>query len=545
MTKLSRNGALLAVAAVAILLFGAFVCAGFDLMPDNAQASLDIGSAILANPVLLVGLRAKHADLTTRATAKLAEIKDGLAPEVMTRIEGEHAALVTELATVSRSITDMERAEPPAPDVVVVERTRSADITRLATRHAMPADFASQHIAAGSTVEAVRTLVLDHVAAEAARTRISPRAEIVTDEGDTLREAVENAIENRATSGRVKLTDAGREFRGMTLIEVGKEFHARAHNVKLRGFGNEVAPVLLGLERRGGMLSTSDFPNILANVVSKRLRDAYQTAPQTWKVLSRQSNAPDFKQKSVVQLSNLPKFKQVKEGGEYQYAALSDGAAKYALATYGRIVPITRQTLINDDLGAFDRMPMLLGRAAAETEASIFWALWTANSGAGVAMEDGLNVFDATGHGNYTASGTDISVVALDVGRTALRTQKGFGADAEPLNLSPKYIVVSPAKETKAQMFLASITATKGGDINPFANSLQQITEARLSGNGWYLSADPGQIDTIEYAYLEGEEGLYTETRFGFEVDGIEVKGRLDYAAHWIDYRGVYFNAGA
>ena len=52
-------------------------------------------------------------------------------------------------------------------------------------------------------------------------------------------------------------------------------------------------------------------------------------------------------------------------------------------------------------------------------------------------------------------------------------------------------------------------------------------------------------IDTIEYMYLEGEEGLFTETKQGFEVDGLMVKARHVFAAKAIDYRGLYKNGGA
>jgi hypothetical protein len=330
-------------------------------------------------------------------------------------------------------------------------------------------------------------------------------------------------------------------------MEMGRVFVEQSQGIKLRGMGKmELASRLLGLDtglRSGAGMSTSDFPAVLANVISKRLRSAYEVAPQHWKRLARQNNAPDFKTRAIVQLSNLPNLKPIKEGGEYTHAALADSKEQFALATYGRKVLLTRQALINDDLGAFDRLPMLLGRAAAETEASLFWAIILANA----AMGDNVAMFHAT-HGNLAAAGAAIAIASLNEGRTAMRKQKGLAnkaADAEPLNLSPAFLVVSPDKETEAQQFLATtLYPQQNSQVNPFAGSLLQITEARLSGNAWYLFADPAVIDTIEYAYLEGEEGLYTEQRLGFDVDGLEIKGRLDFAAKAIDWRGMFKNPG-
>ena len=46
-----------------------------------------------------------------------------------------------------------------------------------------------------------------------------------------------------------------------------------------------------------------------------------------------------------------------------------------------------------------------------------------------------------------------------------------------------------------------------------------------------YPAASPNQIDTIEYAYLKGQQGPYIETRNGFDVNGVEIKCRLDFGA--------------
>ena len=42
-----------------------------------------------------------------------------------------------------------------------------------------------------------------------------------------------------------------------------------------------------------------------------------------------------------------------------------------------------------------------------------------------------------------------------------------------------------------------------------------------------------------------GGEGAYIETRNGFDVDGVEIKCRLDFGAKAIDWRGLYKNPGA
>ncbi|WIG52487.1 MAG: ATP-dependent Clp protease proteolytic subunit [Afipia sp.] len=509
--------------------------------------------AYVANAALL-GLRNDHAALVQRAKDKIAEITEGMTPEAIRSIETDHADLVRQTNEVAEKIRveEARSATPPAPAdatraAVEAERARVSEITALSVRHAMPADFATGHINSGTSLDAVRVAVLDAVATRAAGTQISGRVRVITDEGDVTRDALEVAILHRANPSAVKITDAAREWRGMSLMEMGRTFYEQTTGNKLRGLGKmELASRLLNLDtglRGGGMLSTSDFPNILANVVAKRLRNAYEVAPQNWKKLARQSNAPDFKSRAVMQLSNLPNLKKIREGGEYSHAALADSKEQYALATYGRIVSITRQTLINDDMGAFDRLPMLLGRAAAETEAGLFWAIITANA----AMGDGVALFHAN-HGNLGTAGP-IATASLNEGRSSMRKQKGLAPkgseDAEPLNLAPKFIVVGPDKETEAQQFLATtLFPSAPSNVNVFAGSLEPIVEARLTGNAWYLFADPALIDTIEYAYLEGEEGLFTEQRLGFEVDGLEIKGRLDFAAKAIDFRGMFKNAG-
>ena len=118
------------------------------------------------------------------------------------------------------------------------------------------------------------------------------------------------------------------------------------------------------------------------------------------------------------------------------------------------------------------------------------------------------------------------------------------------LNVRPTFMLVPTALELTAEQLIAQnlVPARSGDVVPPSIRSLQPISEPRLdaaSTTAWYLVANPAQIDTIEYAYLEGQQGAYIETRNGFDVDGVEIKCRLDFGAKAIDWRGLYKNAGA
>jgi HK97 family phage prohead protease len=454
--------------------------------------------------------------------------------------------------TPPANVVDIETARATAAlEGRKAEAARQAEVREIVRDFGFePADaepFLANHEASG---DFVRKALQKKIAERQAAARAKQPGHTVTEGFDLRRKRVAlvgNALEHMVNP-RTTLEADAMPYRGLRLSELARAYLAE-EGFEVRGLGRmDIATLALKgslpfelQSRAAGMHSTSDFPLILANAVTKRLRDAYNQAPSLWKSFSRQSNAPDFKSKYVVLLSEAPRFQKVYEGGEYKYGKLSEDGTNYAIATYGVIVAITRQAIINDDLGAFDRIPALYGRAAMDNESDIVWALITANP----TMSDGNALFSSA-HGNLTGTGTAISITSLGVARTLFRAQKNIGA-LEYLNLTPRFLVVPPEQEALALQYTAQYTPATAANVNVFA-SLDVIVEPRLSANSttaWYLIADPAQIDVIEFGYLEGQRGLYTETRNGFEVDGIEVKARDDFGAQVIDWRGLYKNAGA
>lgn len=474
-------------------------------------------------------------------------------PQATTPAAGNPAAGDTTTTTrqAPAAITDPHAAG------IQAERTRQADIRTAvqAARSTLGTDadsLAVRLIDNGVGIDEARRQILDALATRSESTNIRGVGNIrtVSDEVDVTRSRMMDALVLRADPSCTQIGEhtidraAARNFRGMDLMDMARRCIQEAGGKPDGLSRREIAMAALNLDRNAvrsaGMHGTSDFTNILGNTVDRTLRAAYLQAPRTFTGWCRQSSNKDFREKAVTQLSELSAFKKINEGAEYKVLTFGDSAEKYSLSKYGGIVPITWETLINDDLSAFSRLPLMIAEEAAATEGDIVYGILSANA----AMSDTVAIFDAA-HTNLAGSAGAINLTTLGAARAAMRKQTG--PQGRKLNLTPQFLIVGSDKESEANVYTsAQFVAAKSVDINPAYNtSLTVIVDDRIPGNTWYLSAAPSRIDTIEYSYLEGEEGLFTERKEGFEVDGLLIKARHVFAAKAIDWRGMYKNVGA
>lgn len=395
-------------------------------------------------------------------------------------------------------------------------------------------------------IHEARKRVLDKLAAkDSAQPTTSANLQTVVDEGDTRRAALTDALLHRAGAVR-ELSDAARQYRGLTLAEMARVSLGQ-QGVDTRGMSAAELTGLLFNPMNRGLMSTSDFSFAMSSAVGRSLRRAYEVAPKSFTAWARPGRLSDFRPATRVAVSASAKLEKVNEHGEFKRGALTDTGESIQLATYAKAIGITRQTIINDDMDVFGRLPQMLAQAAVAMESSLVYGVLTGNP----VMADGVALFHAN-HGNLAGTGAAISVASLGAARGAMRVQKDPGS-GEPLNLQPRFLVVPASLETVAQQFISqNYIAAKSADYNPFAGSLDLIVEPRLdaaSATAWYLAADPAVVDTVEFAYLDGAEGLQIETRDGFasgsDVQGIEVLAYEDFAAKAIDHRGLYRQPGA
>lgn len=411
--------------------------------------------------------------------------------------------------------------------------------------------FASELIRdseAGSLTEAtMQQRIADRLIDARARPSVDARAAAHGTDEDSYRMALSDAVTLRANPNDRLDDDAGRpaaqrlaaarDFRGMTMMEMAR-FHLGRVGVDMRGMGRlQIAGEALGLSRSGAM-TTSDFANALSFAANRRVRAAFAAAPQTFRSWVGTDTLPDFKPAQIIGLGDAPALLLVPENGEFQRGAISDTGLTYKLQTYGRIIPITRQAIVNDDKQLFGRIPTMFGRKAADLESDLVYGTLLSNP----TMGDGQPLF-SVGAGNLAAAGTGINVLSVSAGETAMLQQKNDEGGA--MTIRPEFLIVGPLQKVAAQAFLTAVSAAKTSDVNPYPGTLQLVVEPRITGYQWFLSASPDAFDTIVLAHLDGQEELFTETRVGFDVDGVEEKARLDVGAAAVDRRGLYRNPGA
>jgi hypothetical protein len=437
----------------------------------------------------------------------------------------------------------------PAPTAVGPTSVLAADLARRTAIRALFAPYGSRtDVALDSlqqacedtptcTVEAAGRELLAKLGAtaEPLAVRVEPGT---LDAQATYREGMALAILHRRNPKA--LDDRAREFRGMTLTDMARDACARA-GINTRGMSRDEIAVQ-------ALHSTSDFPHILQNTIGKTLRAGYTASARTFTPFCRQTTLPDFKAVTRVQLAGAPNLKRVVEGAEYEHGTIGDAGEQIRVLKYGRIIAVTWETVINDDLDALTRVPFAFGASGADLESDLVYGVFTSNA----AMADSIPLFDAL-HGNLGTAGALIDAISLNpevanpLAKMREKMMLQTGIDGRFITIYPRYLIVPPALE-EAALRVTSARIIAGRELNMVGPSLSPIVEPRLqaaSATAWFGAAEPNTVDTIEYAYLEGHDGVFTETKQGFEVDGLLVKCRHVVGVKAIDHRGLYKNAGA
>ena len=381
-------------------------------------------------------------------------------------------------------------------------------------------------------VNAAREKLLAEIGKEQGSVAGDTRIETIADARDKFHVAASEALHIRSGG---KSDDKANPYRSFTLLDVAREC-LKIASIDTKGW-DKMRVVGAAFTHTG-----SDFPLLLENSLGKALQTAYGNFPETWSSIADTSSVPDFKQNSRIRLGSFNSLDLIPEGDEYQSGTFSEERETIQAATKGKMISLTRQMIINDDLGGFMRIAQMMGRAAARTVGNDVYAIFSANAD----MSDGTALFHAD-HNNLAGSGAAPTVITVGAGRTAMRKQQDLDGN-DYLDIRPSVILSGVELEDVINVLMSSETDPSQANSrkpNAIRGMAEVVTDPRLGTTEWYLLAAPSLAPTIEVAFLDGNQTPYLESMNGFTIDGTRWKVRLDYGVAAVDFRGAYKNAGA
>jgi lambda family phage portal protein len=443
----------------------------------------------------------------------------------ITRADVTPAPVVPAPAPVQPAAVDTDKIRAEAANA---ERGRVSEIMEMGRKFDL-AEEARAAVNDGTKVDAfMKTVLAEQEKRAAAQPMPSYRFEVGLDDREKFRAAAIDGLSIRC--GLTVATPAAGhdELRGYSLREMAREVLIRAG----------IRPPSNIMDMVGRALTTDDFANIMANVANKSLMEGYDTAAETWATWCGVGSVPDFKLNTMVRASEASDLDEVPEDTEYQYGTQSDAKETFQIVTYGKIFALSRQAVINDDLGALNDQPRKHGEAAARKVGDLPYAVLVANA----AMGDSIALFHAS-HANIMDNAA-VSVDALNDAIALMKLQKDIGG-LRRLNIRPLFYLGPVGTEGTTEQFFN--TGSIGGVtnspnlINPYSGSrFTRIYEPRLDDDDvtkWYLMGPKGK--TVTVFFLNGQQTPYLETRQGFTIDGVEWKVRIDAVAKAVDWKAM------
>lgn len=483
--------------------------------------------------------------ITTRGVAATAEEK------VMTPEEIAAAKAADE----AKRAADIKAAGDAA---VVAERARSTEIRTAVQKAGLKdgAALADKMISDGVAVDAARAQIIDAMAAQQAAEQPNTRTQHGIEVGKSGREMwAEDAsswlFEKAGTRAYAEKAGAtvkvAKDMRGMTLVDLARQA-LELDGVNTRGMDRMQ---LVGAAlTRGGYNGTGDFSVLLENVMHKTLLGSFATVPDTWRRFCAVGSVSDFRAHNRYRMGSFGTLDAKNEHGEFKNKQIPDGAKEsISIGTKGNIIGLTREAIINDDMGVFTSIATRFGRMAGLSIESDVYASLALNSGLGPDLNDGNPIFHDRGAGkNNITTSAALTAANLDLDRQALASLKDLSGN-EFLSLSLSALLVSLTLGSTARQINAMEFDEESNKQNKRPNVSRGlfsdiIDTPRLTGNRRYMFADPSIAPVLEVAFLDGQQTPFMDIQNGWRVDGVEWKIRLDYGVAGVDYVGALTNAG-
>lgn len=309
---------------------------------------------------------------------------------------------------------------------------------------------------------------------------------------------------------------------------------------------------------RASTPSSANLSNLLSNVMNKQLEQQWPQSPGTWRLWSAIRSTPDLKPARSLRPVFSGDLTFLHPSGEIESGSLEDSMISWQAYTFAKLYTISRNAIINDDLGALAEIPLGLTLMADRAVSDLAYYNLLSNPSS----------FFSTDNSNIQTTGSSaLSSASLKLAIAQMRSQRG--PNDALLAIPPATLIVGPTLEQVAKELLHSSfmfrdqSADRQGTANAWENIVNLAIEPRvefgcnspvtgatatgaatkwfLFANSTYLPAIAGFRNGAQYPAIEASDPL----GFNFQIPGQSYRCIFDFGHALGDFRACQYAAGA
>jgi hypothetical protein len=303
-------------------------------------------------------------------------------------------------------------------------------------------------------------------------------------------------------------------------------------------------------------LQQSDLGETTADRMHKSMLRNYASFPQyqDWRKIARVGRVDDYQAYRRIKFGGYANLAVVAEKGVYpDLTHPADEETTVTLEKRGGLAPqITRELIINDNIGVIAEIPRELALSASRTLYEQVFDILRLNAQYTI---DSTDLFDSA-HGSNTGT-TALSLAGMDAASVVMRSQTRALATANTLGAqnSPSILVVPNeltgladriANPSASFVYTATADANADDNVDRWKNKIEVVTcDYFTDATEYYLVADPSMIMGIEVVFLNGQEEPELFFQRGNEGEGwtmdVEsIKIRHEYQEVLHDFRPFF-----
>lgn len=442
--------------------------------------------------------------------------------------------------------TEQQRSQVDVEQIRAEERRRFNEINEYSRTLGLSDEFATSLINSSKTIDQCRAALLEEAKARNVAQKVVNvnSANQQPADGEFRKVAVAGML-MRAGHTQIaekqfdgKVLDEGHVLRGLSLLELAKE------SLYASGVSTHEVRRMSKFEvvKRAITSSTSDFAVALQDLNNLILLNNYRTQKLVWNQFCATGSNGDFRENKRMRGGALGKISRLQENGEYKTKVIPDADfEKTQVETWGEMINISRKMIVDDQFGYFTTLASSLGAAMALTiEEEVFAALFS-NGGNGPNLVDGNPIFHSA-HANITTAGA-LTVEKLNEAYVLMRKQMEKNKN-QYIEVTPQVLLIDVGRRGDALIY-------NSAEFNPDTNNNRNIPNKvrglfnnivdtpRMDDSAYYLFANPGEFPVLEVTYLNGQTEPMMEYEVGFDVDGVRLKIRHDWAVNAVGFRGA------